>query len=231
MKKLLVTAVSAVVLLMTIWGCQKGHPMKVEIDPAFEEGGSDKIAVFPFLSAIHEADDPDHLAPQIMEQYFAPALDARNDYTFISAGTVRYTIEGEGWENQYEKFLEDYPRTGKTDPEFLDGLATLLNADAFLIPVVDVWQKDEADYQENTTPATYVGATITVVDRTGENVLFLASDEDYLEGARTETGDRGLVSTGGRVRSDSGAKTHRAPPFDEVAIKVINALVESMPVR
>jgi hypothetical protein len=231
MKKLLLMAVLVVAAMMAVWGCQKGHPMKLEIDPAMEEGGAEKIAVFPFLSAIHGADDPDNLAPQMMEQYFTPALDDRDDYTFISAGTVSYTIEGQGWESKFEEFIEEYPRTGKIDAEFFSGLATALNADAFLIPVVDLWQKDEADYQENTTPATYVGATLTIVDRTGEKVLFLASDEDYIEGARTEAGDRGVVSTGGRVRSDSGAKTHRAPPYDEVAIKVINALVESLPVR
>jgi len=221
----------AVVLMLACAG-QKDHPISIEVEPAMENGDVDKIAVFPFLSALHDSDDPDNLAPQMMDQYFTPALDARDDYTFISSGTVRYAIEGnETLEPKYENFIDEFPRTGKIDGEFLRELGAALNANAFLIPVVDLWQKDEVDYQENATPATYVGATLTVVDVDGETILFRATDEDYIEGARSETGDRGVVSTGGRVRSDSGSKTHRAPPYDEVAIKVITALVESIPTR
>lgn len=228
MGKMLIAAIMMAVVAIS--GCQKGHPIKLKIDPALEKG-AERIAVFPFLSAIHEAEDPDGIAPATMEKYFTPALDARNDYTFISEGTVRYAIEGQEWEAKYRKFLDEYPRTGKIDSDFLEPLADVLRADAFLIPVVDLWQKDEVDYQENSTPATYVGATITIYDTTGKKVLFLASDEDYIEGARSETSDRGVVSTAGRVRSDSGAKTHRAPPYDEVAVMVIEALVGSLPER
>lgn len=211
---------------------QKEHPISVDIDPAMEEGGAEKIAVFPFLSALHEAEDPDDLAPEIMDRHFKPELDARDDYTFISSGTVRFAIEGhEILEPQYREFVSEYPRTGEIDPEFFRLLANTLNADAFLIPVVDLWQKDEVDFQESATPATYVGATLTVTDRTGQDILFRAVDEDYIEGARSETGDRGIVMSAGRVRSDAGAKTHRAPPYEEVAIKVVNSLVGSLPVR
>jgi hypothetical protein len=211
---------------------QKDHPISVDVEPAMEEGRAEKIAVFPFLSALHNADDPDNLAPEMMDRYFTPALDARNDYTFISPGTVRFAIEGhETLEPQYNKFLDEYPRKGKIDPEFFGRLAEALNADAFLIPVVDMWQKDEVDYQEDATPTTYVGATITVTDRTGQEILFRAVDEDYIEGARSETSGRGVVSTHGRVRSDAGSKAYRAPPYDEVAIKVITALVGSLPAQ
>jgi hypothetical protein len=168
----------------------------------------------------------------MMDQYFSAALDARDDYTFVSAGTVRFAIDGNDvLEPKYHEFLDRYPRTGEIDGDFLSELARTVNADAFLIPVVDLWQKDEVDYQEDATPATYVGATVTVVDRTGQDILFRAVDEDYLEGARSETSDRGVITSMGRVRSDAGSKTHRAPPYDEVAIKVVNALVGSLPLR
>ena len=229
MKRTLMTIAFAVIAV-ALGGCQKEHPINVEVDPELESAEG-KIAVFPFLSAIHDSDDPDDIAPITMEKHFIPALDARNDYTFISPNTVAYAIDGEEQENRYQKFMEEYPRTGEIDPEFLVPLAEALRVDAFMIPVVDVWQKDEVDYQENASPATYVGATITIVDRTGQKVLFRATDENYMEGARSETGDRGIVSSAGRVRSDSGAKTDRAPPYAEVAIMVINALVESLPER
>lgn len=228
MKKLIVASV--LLALVTALGCQKEHPIKLEIDPGFEEEAQ-RIAVFPFLSALLDSDDPDHLAPMTMDQYFKPVLDARNDYSFVSEATVRYAIDGPELMAGYENFVAEYPRTGKIDTKFFGALADVLRVDAFLIPVVDMWQKDEVDYQENATPSTYVGATITIVDRTGQKVLFLASDEDYIEGARSETTDRGVVSTAGRVRSDAGAKTHRAPPYEEVAIKVIESLVGSLPPR
>jgi hypothetical protein len=226
---ILIAAVAG--LLVSVFGCQKEHPMSLEIDPVMEEPGELKIAVFPFMSALHESEDPDGLAITTMEKHFKPALDGRNDYTFISSGTVTYAIDGQDLQAQYSRFMEEYPRGGNIDQEFFAALSDLVKADAFLIPVVDVWQKDEVDYQENATPATYAGATLTVVDATGQKVLFRATDENYIEGARSETGDRGIVSTGGRVRSDSGAKTHRAPPYEEVAILVIEALVSSLPPR
>jgi hypothetical protein len=222
----------AVVVVVMACAGQKDHPISLEIDPAMEERNAGKIAVFPFLSALHDADDPDDLAPDLMNRHFTPLLDARADYKFISSGTLRFAIEGhETLEPQYINFLDQYPRTGKIDADFFGRLAELLNADAFLIPVVDLWQKDEVDYKEDSTPATYVGATVTVTDKTGQKVLFRAVDEDYIEGARSDPADRGVVSSVGRVRSDSGAKTHRAPPYEEVAIKVITALVGSLPDR
>jgi hypothetical protein len=232
MKKLLPELLVVALVLALACAGQKEHPLSVKIDPAMDKGAAQKIAVFPFLSALLNSDDPDNIAPEMMERYFKPQLDKRNDYTFVSSGTVKFAIEGnETLEPQYRKFLDEYPRTGEIDPQFFSSLAKALNADAFLIPVVDLWQKDEVDYQENATPATYVGATVTVTDATGQKILFRAVDEDYEEGARSETSDRGIVSSAGRVRSDAGAKTHRAPPYDEVAIKVVTSLVGSLPVR
>jgi hypothetical protein len=231
MKKLVFAELAVVLALLSCAG-QREHPLSVDIDPAMEEGAAQKIAVFPFMSAVSEADDPDHLAQEMMEKYFTPVLDARNDYHFISSGTVRFAIQGhEALEAHYYKFLYEYPGTGKIDPKFFRQLADALNADAFLIPVVDLWQKDEVDYRETATPATYVGATITITSRDGQKVLFQAVDEDYIEGARSEADRRGAMTTYGRVRSDEGAKTHRAPPFDEVAIKVVDSLVGSLPSR
>jgi hypothetical protein len=227
--KRIVCFAAAIPFLLMVSGCQKQHPMNVKIDPGLER--AEKIAVFPFLSSLLESDDPDGLATVTMQKYFTPALDARNDYTFISPGTVMYAIEGQEWQEAYRTFLTNYPRGGKIDEQFFTELADVLKADGFLVPVVDVWQKDEVDYQENASAATYAGATITIFDPTGQKVLFRATDENYIEGARSETSDRGIVSSAGRVRSDSGSKTYRAPPYEEVAILVVDALVESLPAR
>ena len=228
MKRIVLVA-TAISLLLFTSGCQKQHPMNVEIDPGMD--AAEKIAVFPFLSALHDSEDPDGLAVATMEKHFSPALDGRNDYSFISPGTVMYAIDGQEWQQAYQDFVASYPRGGAIDEQFFTQLAEVLKADGFLIPVVDVWQKDEVDYQENAAAATYAGATITIFDSTGQKVLFRATDENYIEGARSETSDRGIVSSAGRVRSDSGSKTYKAPPYEEVAIMVITALVESLPAR
>lgn len=229
MKKLILS-----VLVLLLWiGCQKQHPINVRIDPAMEEADPRTIAVLPFLSRLHDAEDPDRIGPATMEQILNAEIDKRSDYEFLSPGTVKYAVEMEKLDAQYEEFLSTYAKEEtETDKSFLAQLANALKCDAFLIGVVDLWQKDEADAQENATPATYVGATLSIVSKDGNTLLFRATDEDYMEGARTEKEGRSLVTgSSGAVRSDLGAKVHRAPPFEEVAVKVMEALVASIPAR
>jgi hypothetical protein len=166
-----------------------------------------------------------------MEQILKAEIDTRKDYEFLSPGTVDYAVELEGMKEQYDKFLREYARAGAdADKSFLITLGSTLKCDAFLVAVVDLWQKDEVDAQENSTPATYVGATLSILSKDGGKLLFRATDEDYMEGARSETASRSLVTgASGAVRSDLGAKVHRAPPFEEVAVKVVQALVASIP--
>lgn len=220
----------AAVLLMVV-GCQKQHPISVQIEPEMVESAPKTIAVLPFLSGLHDAEDPDNEAPRVMGQILKAEIDTRPDYEFLSPGTVDYAVELEGMKEQYDEFLRDYAKMGaETDKSFLESLGNTLKCDAFLIAVVDLWQKDEVDAQENATPATYVGATLSILSKDQGKLLFRATDEDYMEGARSETEGRSLVTgASGAVRSDLGAKVHRAPPFEEVALKVVQALVGSIP--
>ncbi len=230
------TVLVAVVLGAAVFSCQKQHPVKVYVNPRFTAAGNaqnvEKIAVFNVASALHSSDDPDNVAPVTLEKFLVPALDERVDYKFIAPNTVEYVVSQNGWEERYQKFGRSFAVSGKPDMEFLGDVAKQLQCDAFLVAVIDLWQKDEADIMENTTPATYVGATVSVISARDGAVLFRASDEDYEEGARTETGDRQLVTSGsGAVRADLGAKVHRAPPFEDVAMKVARALAGSLPPR
>jgi hypothetical protein len=190
------------------------------------------IAVFPVLSSLHDSEDPDGIALATMQPILTAELNARRDYKFLSPNTVSYAVDLEEMNAPYQNFLKGYAKRAEVDYAFLEPLAEALKCDAFMVAVVDLWQKDEADAQETTTPATYVGATITILDLQEGKILFRATDEDYMEGARTDTADRSLIRGGsGNIASDLGAKVHRAPPFEEVAIKVVNALVTSIPVR
>lgn len=238
MKRLMVLLL---VLPLAMGACRKGHPISVKVTPEFQstEGDEDaalvyeKIAVFPFMSALHHSQDPDDIAPAVMEKFFVDALNTRTDYHFIAPSTVNYAVGQNGWQSRMEKLRSSYPTGDKADPAFLSDLAEALQCDAFLLPVVDTWQKDEVDILENATPATYVGATITIVDGVKKpgKVLFRAVDENYVEGARSETADRTVIRSAGRVRADMGAKSYAAPEFDDVAPQVCGALVSSLPPR
>ena len=190
--------------------------------------------MLPFLTSLNHADDPDGIAPETLEKFFKPALNEREDYKFVSTNTVNFAIEREGWTEEYEQFLKDYPsRPDNPDMEFLGKLAETLKVDAFLVPVVDLWYKDEVDLQESATATTNVGATISIVDARVEpgKIIFRATDEDYLEGASSDTADRSVTRTGGVVRADTASRLYQAPPYEDVAMKVVEALVSSLPPR
>ena len=213
-------------------GCQKKHPVKVYTDPSLKPDAIEKVAVFPFTSMLHHAEDPDGKAPKMMEKFFMPELDKRDDYNFIAPSSVKYALQSLELEDAVAKFLAEWPTSKTPDMEILSTIADRLACDAFLIPIVDLWQKDEADYQENASSATYVGATVTLIDAKSGVILFEASDEDYAESARTETGDRTIIRGGsGSVKSDFGGKVYKAPPFEGVVRKVVTALVSSIPAR
>jgi hypothetical protein len=232
-RQLVLLALGAMLL-----GCQRQHPVNVFMDPKFDDADAsgkkavEKIAVLECTSSLAHADDPDNIAPQTMSRYLVPALNGRTDYKLIAPGTVEYAIAKTSTPEQYRKMLKSYAMSDKPNMEFLKPLAAELNCDAFLIPVVDLWQKDEVDIKENATPATYVGATITIISAEDGSILFRCTDEDYAEGASNEAGDRSVVaSKSGAVYSDLGAKTHRAPPFEDVAVKVAASLVSGLPSR
>lgn len=215
-----------------VFGCQKKHPVKVQIDPAMEQGRVEKIAIFPFASALHHTDDPDGNAPRMMDQLFRQQLDERDDYNFISPSSVGYAIRGEGLTDQAKRFVDDWRNHRQVDQGFLTKLNGTLQADAVLIGVVDLWQKDEIDYRETASASTYVGATITILRLDDGLVLFEASDEDFIEGAHSEAADRGARRSGsGAVQADRSANVYSAPEYKEVALKVARALALSIPVR
>ena len=225
------------VIMMMMLACAPQHPVNVYVNPRFNENGAggqkavQKIAVLECASSLQHADDPDNVAPQTMTKYLVPALNNRSDYKFIAPATVEYALAKTTTMEAYRKMLKAYAMSDKPDMEYLKPIAAELQCDAFLIPVVDLWQKDEVDPKVNATPTTYVGATITIISAVDGSNLFRATDEDYIEGASNETTDRQVVNGAGAGYADLGAKTHRAPPFDDVAAKVAASLASGLPTR
>jgi len=238
MHKYIVLVLGIAVLLGSV-ACQQKHPVSVYIDDSFRVTAGEtppvlKIAVLPFTSSINQSDDPDDVASRTFESVFTKKLDDRNDYNFVSPGTIAFAVEREGWQSDYKKFLRDYPHSDKPDMDLLGRIAAAVQCDAFLIGVVDTWDKDEVDYRENASATTTVGATISIVDASVKpgRLLFRAIDEDYLESARSEVSDRTVSTSGtGLVRADREAQLYKAPPYEEVVIKVVESLVASLPAR
>jgi hypothetical protein len=222
-----------IMVLVVTPGCgQRQHPVKVHVDEAMNEGTVEQIAVFPFASSLHHTDDPDREAPKTMDRLFRQELDARDDYKFVSPSSVEYAVRGAGLDEQAKEFVDNWRQKKQVDQQFLSRLSGAIQADAVLIGVVDLWQKDEVDYRETSTPATYVGATVTIIRISDGALLFEATDEDFLEGAMSEAADRGAMRSGsGAVQSDRASNVYQAPEFEEVASKVARALALSIPPR
>lgn len=225
--------VPAVLIILGVLGCQKTHPVKVYVAPQYRPADIQKIAVLPFASGLHHADDPDNVAPRTMDILFRHELDGRDDYSFMSPTSVTYALESADLTADAEVFVDEFRQSGEVNHAFIERCSTALQADALLIGVVDLWQKDEVDYRETqATPTTYVGATVTMLSLADGSILFQASDENFIEGVESQAGDRGArTSALGSLRSDPGAHVYEAPEEKEVALKVIKALVASIPVR
>jgi len=214
-------------------GCGKRtHPMKVFVGPSFAEGGSDKIAVFPFSSALNTAADPNQLAPKTFDELFRTELEKRNDYKWVSPNSVEYVLQGGGLRADAERFVDNWRTKRQADTEFLKKIGTALQVDGVLIGVVDVWQQTQVDVRANAAAASYVGATVTIFDVKDGHVLFEATDENMLEGVRSEDRDKQIIrSGGGQIYSDPTSGLYKAPPLEEVAVKVAEALAASIPTR
>ncbi len=222
-----------VVAVGVLAGCgKKTHPVKVFVDPSFSEGGSDKIAVFPFSSAVNAATDPNQLASKTFDDLFRTELEKREDYKWVSPSSVEYVLQGGGLREEAERFVDNWRKKRQADPEFLRKIGAALQVDGVLIGVVDVWQQDQVDARENAVAASYAGATVTVFDVKDGKVLFEASDEDVLEGVRSEDRDKSIRRSGsGQIYSDPTGGLYKAPPLEEVAVKVAQALASSIPGR
>ena len=235
MKKVTSWALCAalVVLVGLSAGCgKKTHPVKVVVDPSFQAGAVEKIAVFPFASALSPSADPNNLAPRTFDQFFRDELDKRSDYKWVSPSSVEYALESEGLKETAKTFVDDWRKNHQADAEFLAKMGKALQVDAVLIGVVELWQQDEVDARENAAAASYVGATVTIFSTKDGSVLFEATDEDMLEGIRGEDRDRNIVRSGsGQIYSDPSGALFKAPPLDEVALKVAQALAGSIPAR
>jgi hypothetical protein len=216
-------------------GCKAAHPGKVVQDPSFEPNKVKGILVAPVFSSIVQGEDPQRQSEKIMNQTLAQLLTERQDYSFISPDQFQGAVARARLGERYAAFKETWMTKHEVDQEFVKQLKVVLAADVLLVPQVYLWHKDEADYREGATNSvTQVGASLTLIDMASGTILWDASDENYREAVRSE--DRNVVTSGGVDRrvggvTDTGKDMYAAPPYDEVALVVLQSLVGALPPR
>ncbi len=216
-------------------GCGAKHPRSIEVDPEFNPNNVGRILVAPVLSSIPEGLDPYRRSEVLTAEILWKRLSARDDYVFISPREFRLALIKEGkTEEDFKKFKEDWTEDRGAEVEIMRLLDKTLDIDMVLIPEVYLWYKDEADYRETSAvSATQVGVTISLVNPLSGKVLWEATDENYQEAVRTE-GDRvmgGSLLYDRRIRgvTQTGKDMYSAPPYEDVAIKVIGSIVDAIP--
>ena len=232
MKRLMVLPV----VLYLFWiGCKPAHPSRVAMDPAFEPNRVSAVLVSPVISSVIEGQDPKRESEYLTNRILMAELTERTDYRFVSPEQFKMAVAKGRLEQRWAAFKESWASRHEMDKEFFQKLRLEMNADAVLIPLVFLWNKDEADYREaSTNSVTQVGVTLTLIETETGTILWEASDENYEESVRSE--DRGTISTAGIDRrvegvSGTGHDAYAAPPFEDVANLVIKALIDALPMR
>ena len=234
MKRIIAVTVAA--SLFAIAGCKSQHPSKITVDPEFDANRLGSILIAPVVSSVSEGEDPDRESERIINRLLIELIAERTDHSFLSPEHFKLAVRKEGLEEAYADFESDWIKNHEADPDFLRRLRGSLDISAILIPQVYLWNKDEADYrEEGTASSTSVGATLTLVDFDSGRIVWEAMDENFKESVRTE-GNRVQVDGGGFVRRVSGVTStgrdmYAAPPFEDVALIVMQVLVDAFPQR
>jgi hypothetical protein len=234
MKHYLILAVA--LALVSLPGCKPSHPSAVTIDPDFDANAVKTILVAPCVSSVTEGEDPDRESERLIDKILRDLVDQRADYVFYTQQQFLSAVNNARVQEEYERFKASWIKTREIDATFFNKLKSVFDADLVLVPSVYLWYKDEADYREaGTASTTQVGATLTLIDPSAGTVVWEATDENYKEAVRTE-GSREQSIYGGITRrvegvTETGRDMYSAPPFEDVALLVLEALVTAIPER
>lgn len=217
-------------------GCKSQHPASITVEPDFNPGEHATILVLPTISMITKGEDPRRDSERIPNRIIWEFVSERYDYKFLSPEQFRMVIAKTNFGDRLDEFKNKWSRDHVVDLDLCRTVKSELNVDLMLVPVVYLWHKDEVDYREaGAASATQVGMTLSLIDPDNGMVVWEATDENYKESVRSE-GDRIQSSTAGIDRrisgtSISGSDIYAAPPFDDVAVLVLEALVGAIPER
>jgi hypothetical protein len=215
------------------------HPLTNELDDSFRSLEIKTIAALPLYSDISDSDDPEHVAPAMVESKFYSALNAGSGFNFFPASEVGRTIEAKKMTKQMQSFYRKFTSDQEDiDAKFIQAVATELHTDAVAATVLDLWQQQPVDVTETGSARTTVGLMVALFDgKTGKRV-YLARDENYKEAVR-HTGQNlnneaeNRAARGQMDRSNVRVATgvYAPPPFEEVVELVSKSIVEAFPKR
>lgn len=226
-------AVTLAAALIFSAGCKIQHPSEIKMEPDFDPGTVGTVLIIPAVSSIVQGEDPNRESERITNRIIFELASERFDYTFLSPEQYRLAVSRAKLATRQEEFDRKWITEHVAHDEFLQAVNSM-NVDMLLIPLVYLWNKDEADYREMATAsATQVGITLSLVDPRSGRIMWEATDENYQESVRTE-GDRVQASSGGIDRrvsgvSSSGKDVYAAPPFEDVTRLVLEALMNAIP--
>ncbi len=224
------------VLLCLLWtGCKPAHPARIAMDPSFDPNKVNAVLITPTVSAIGQGQDPKRESESIVNEALLALLEERSDYKFVSPEQFKMAVAKGKLGNDWAAFKESWASRHQMNKEFFQKLHLELATDAVLVPLVTLWNKDEADYREGaTSSATQVGVTLTLVDPMTGAILWEGSDQNYKEAVRSE--DRTTIASAGIDRriagkTELGRDMYAAPPYEDVAGLVLKSLVDALPKR
>ena len=234
MKKKAILLTMAVVIDLA--GCKSQPPASITVEPDFNPGEYSTILVVPTISTITRGEDPKRESERIPNRTLWELAAERYDYKFLSPEQFRMAVNKADLGDRVEEFKNKWSRDHVVDLDLCRAVKSELNVDLLLVPVVYLWHKDETDYREAAAASvTQVGMTLSLIDPLTGTVLWEATDENYKESVRSE-GDRIQSSSAGIDRRVSGTSVtggdiYSAPPFDDVVVMVLQALVTAIPER
>ncbi|MBN2071544.1 MAG: hypothetical protein JW814_08820 [Candidatus Krumholzibacteriota bacterium] len=223
----------ALLALVAFAACKSQHPSVIKAEPDFDSGKIQSILVLPVVSSVTRGEDPDRESERITNRVLWEHVTELDDFTFQSPETFKIKIYAENLGDRIGEFNDKWATSHTADVDFLNALSTL-NVDLIMIPHVYLWLKDEADYrEEGSSSATQVGLTVSLVDPATGRIMWESTDENTKESVRTE-GNRVQAMSGGINRrisgtSMSGKDIYAAPPFEDVVVLVVSAIIDAIP--
>jgi len=231
-KKILLSSLSVLVVLSA---CRAQHPASIKVDPEFDANEVRRVLVAPVISSVPRGVDPERRSEILVRKILWENLTHRDDYIFISQQQFMVVLNREAGIDAFRSFRDHWLEGQGADVSMTRLLSENLDIDTILLPEVYLWHKDEADYRESgTSSTTQVGMKLHFIDPLSGRVLWEATDENYLEGVRTEGNRVEVVGSGGYDRRISGITAtgkdmYSAPPFESVLVKVVESLVGAIP--
>ncbi|MDZ7859600.1 MAG: hypothetical protein U5O15_02845 [Candidatus Krumholzibacteriota bacterium] len=225
------------VIVMFFSGCGSNHPSNIIVDPEFNPNDVSRILVTPVISLISDNADRNRLSERMTQKMLWKRLSRISDYKFFSPQRFSFALRKVKKPVQFDEIKKGWVESKTIDAELLKLINDYVDADLFLIPEVYLWNKDEADYRESSAASlTEVGVSIYLVNPDSGKILWEATDQNFMEAMRTE-GERVMVRGKGgfdrRIKgiSPTGSNVYEAPPFEDVLVKVLGALIEVFPSR